>query len=305
MAERLAWSFQRLGGEMRAAQETRPIRVLVADNSAIHSELLSEALGRDRRFTVVGSATNSTEIHHHARQSMPDVLLISASLDDKPEGGLDVLAESRAAHPRLKTVVLLESPKREIIIQAFRLGARGVFSRNSPVKVLGKCISCVQGGQIWASSQELGFLLEALAVTPAVRPVDSVGLNQLSARELEVVNCLAEAMSNQEIAQRLKLSRHTIKNYMFRIFNKVGVSSRVELLFYALSRPASENNHLITTDGEPDPNRITLSSNDQQLSHGESKTDAISRRHCDRKRSSREPEVASQRSAILPRLASA
>jgi hypothetical protein len=112
-------------------------------------------------------------------------------------------------------------------------------------------------------------------------------------------------MSNQEIAQRLKLSRHTIKNYMFRIFNKVGVSSRVELLFYALSRPASENNHLITTDGEPHPNRITLSSNDQQLSHGESKTDAISRRHCDKNGSFREPEVASQRSAILPRLASA
>jgi two-component system nitrate/nitrite response regulator NarL len=290
---------------MRAAQETRPIRVLVADNSAIHSELLSEALGRDRRFTVVGSATNSTEIHHHARQSMPDVLLISASLDDKPEGGLDVLAESRAAHPRLKTVVLLESPKREIIIQAFRLGARGVFSRNSPVKVLGKCISCVQGGQIWASSQELGFLLEALAIAPAVRPLDSVGLNQLSARELEVVNCLAEGMSNQEIAQRLKLSRHTIKNYMFRIFNKVGVSSRVELLFYALSRPASENDHLIPTERKPHPNTITLSSNGQQLSPGESKTDAISRRHCKKNGRSREPEGASQLSAIFPRLASA
>jgi DNA-binding NarL/FixJ family response regulator len=290
---------------MRAAQGTRLIRVLVADNSAIHSELLSEALGRDRRFAVVGSATSSPEVRQLVGQSMPDVLLISSSLDDKPVGGLDVLAEFRDAHPRLKTVVLLDSPKRDIIVEAFRLGARGVFSRNSPVKVLGKCISCVQGGQIWASSQELGFLLEALAIAPAVRPLDSVGLNQLSARELEVVNCLAEAMSNQEIAQRLKLSRHTIKNYMFRIFNKVGVSSRVELLFYALSRPASENNHLITTDGEPHPNRITLSSNDQQLSHGESKTDAISRRHCDKNGSFREPEVASQRSAILPRLASA
>jgi len=286
---------------MRAAQGTRLIRVLVADNSAIHSELLSEALGRDRRFTVVGSATCSPEVRQLVGQSMPDVLLISSSLDDKPVGGLDTLAEFRDAHPKLKTVVLLDSPKRDIIVEAFRLGARGVFSRNSPVKVLGKCISCVQGGQIWASSQELGFLLEALAIAPAVRPLDSVGLNQLSARELEVVNCLAEGMSNQEIAQRLKLSRHTIKNYMFRIFNKVGVSSRVELLFYALSRPASENNHLITTDSEPHPNRITLSSNDQQLSHGDSKTDAIPSRHRDKNGSFREPEVASQRSAIVPR----
>jgi len=235
---------------------------------------------------------------------MPDVLLISSSLDDKSFGGLDVLAEFRASHPGLKSVVLLESPKREIIIQAFRLGARGVFSKNSPVKVLRKCITCVQMGQIWASSQELGFLLEALAIAPAVRPLDSIGLNQLSARELEVVNCLAEGMSNQEIAQRLKLSRHTIKNYMFRIFNKLGVSSRVELLFYALSRPASETYHLIPTDGKPHSNRTALSSKGQHPSHRESKTEDVSRRQSGKSGSSTEPEVASQQSAIFPRLAS-
>ena len=290
---------------MRAARGTRLIRVLVANNSAIHSELLSEALGRYRRFTVVGSATSSSEVRTLVGQSMPDVLLISSSLDDKPAGGLDFLAEFRDAHPRVKTVVLLDSPKRDIIVEAFRLGARGVFSRNSPVKVLGKCISCVQEGQIWASSQELGFLLEALAVAPAVRPLDSVGLNQLSVRELEVVNCLAEGMSNQEIAQRLKLSKHTIKNYMFRIFNKLGVSSRVELLFYALSRPASESDHLIPEDGEPDSAGSALSNNRQQLSPRESKPETISRRHWRKNGSSREPEVASQRSAIFPRLASA
>ena len=291
---------------MRPAQQTRhQIRILVADNSAIHSELLSEAIGRDRRFTVVGSATSSAAVRHLVKQSMPDVLLISSSLDDKSFGGLDVLAEFRASHPGLKSVVLLESPKREIIIQAFRLGARGVFSKNSPVKVLRKCITCVQMGQIWATSQELGFLLEALAIAPAVRPLDSIGLNQLSARELEVVNCLAEGMSNQEIAQRLELSRHTIKNYMFRIFNKLGVSSRVELLFYALSRPASDDDNLIPANGKQEPNWNRLSSDGQMGSQGESKTHVVSRRRTEKTRSSREPEVARQRSATFPRLASA
>src|SRR3989442_8998930 len=114
-SERLTWSFQRFGGEMRAAQPTRLIRVLVADNSAIHSELLSEALGRDRRFTVVGSATSSPEVRRLVGQSMPDVLLISSSLDDKPVGGVDVLAEFLEAHPNLKNVSLLDSPKRHII----------------------------------------------------------------------------------------------------------------------------------------------------------------------------------------------
>jgi len=290
---------------MRPAQQTCLIRILVADNSAIHSELLSEAIGRDRHFTVVGFATSSAEVRHLVRQSLPDVLLISSSLDDKSSGGFDVLAEFRASYPGMKSVVLLESPKREIIIQAFRLGARGVFSKNSPVKVLRKCITCVQMGQIWATSQELGFLLEALAIAPAVRPLDSIGLSQLSARELEVVNCLAEGMSNQEIADRLKLSRHTIKNYMFRIFNKLGVSSRVELLFYALSRPASDNDHLIPSNGKPEANWIRRSRDGPMVSHGEPKTPAASRRRSEKNGRSREPEIARQRSAIFSRLASA
>jgi DNA-binding NarL/FixJ family response regulator len=290
---------------MRSTEPLRLIRVLVADSSAIHSELLAEAIGRDRRFTVVGHATNSAEVCHLASQGTPDVLLISPSLDDKPVGGLDVLADFRASFPGLKTVVLLESPKREIVIQAFRLGARGVFSRNSPVKVLGKCISCVQACQIWASSQELGFLLEALTIAPSVRPLDSAGLNQLSLRELEVVNCLAEGMSNQEIAQQLKLSKHTIKNYMFRIFNKLGVSSRVELLFYALSRPASANDHLIPTNGKPHPKGNMLSNNGQLISSAEPKTDAASSRRKEKGANSRAPEIASQRSTVFRKLASA
>jgi DNA-binding NarL/FixJ family response regulator len=153
---------------------------------------------------------------------------------------LHLLGELKSTYPEIKAVVLLESPKRETIVQAFRLGARGVFSKNSPIKVLGKCITCVQQGQVWASSTELGFVLEALAAAPSVRPLATSALNQLSARELDVVACLAEGLSNREIAQQLKLSRHTVKNYMFRIFDKLGVSSRVELLFYVLSRPLTE-----------------------------------------------------------------
>ena len=110
---------------MRAAQPTHLIRVIVVDNSAIHSELLSEAIGRDRHFMVVGSTTSSAEVRQLVRQIVPDILLISSSLDDNPVGGLDVLAEFRALHPGLKSVVLLESPKREIIIEAFRLGGTG------------------------------------------------------------------------------------------------------------------------------------------------------------------------------------
>jgi DNA-binding NarL/FixJ family response regulator len=225
---------------MRSSQPLHAIRVLVADSSAIHSELLAESIGRDRRFTVIACASSSGEIQSLLRDSCPDVLLISASIDEQTHGGLHLLAELRASHPEIKAVVLLESPKRETVVQAFRVGARGVFSKKSPLKLLGKCIDCVHLGQVWATTEELGFVLQALADSP-VRPPGSISLSQLSVRELDVVTCLAEGLSNREIAQRLKLSRHTVKNYMFKIFDKLGVSSRVELLFYVLSRPVSEN----------------------------------------------------------------
>jgi two-component system, NarL family, nitrate/nitrite response regulator NarL len=224
---------------MRSSQPLHAIRVLVADSSAIHCELLAESIRRDRRFAVAGSASTSGDIQSLLRENCPDVLLISASMDEQPYGGLHLLAELRSTHPDIKAVVLLESPKRETVVQAFRVGARGVFSKKSPFKLLGKCIDCVHDGQVWATTEELGFVLEALAASP-VHPLGSISLSQLSARELDVVTCLAEGLSNAEIAERLKLSRHTVKNYMFKVFDKLGVSSRVELLFHVLSCPPSE-----------------------------------------------------------------
>jgi DNA-binding NarL/FixJ family response regulator len=97
---------------MRSSQPLHAIRVLVADSSAIHCELLAESIRRDRRFAVAGSASTSGDIQSLLRENCPDVLLISASMDEQPYGGLHLLAELRSTHPDIKAVVLLESPKR-------------------------------------------------------------------------------------------------------------------------------------------------------------------------------------------------
>ena len=288
---------------MRSCQPLHAIRVLVADSSAIHSELLAESIRRDRRFAVVGSASTSGDIHSLLRAHCPDVLLISASMDEQPHGGLCLLAELRSTYAEIKAVVLLESPKRETVVQAFRLGARGVFSKNSPIKVLGKCINCVQQGQVWASSSELGFVLEALAAAPSVRPLAASALNQLSARELDVVTCLAEGLSNREIAQRLKLSRHTVKNYMFKIFDKLGVSSRVELLFYVLSRPVTENRNINPANngnnGGRSAKELALPINGPAQRETEIELDAPSDRRKPKKRASRRPTSVADESELL------
>ena len=100
---------------------------------------------------------------------------------------------------------------------------------------LSKCIRSVYEGQIWANSEQVSFVVEALASSPVVRAVDANGLSLLSKREMDVVRSLAEGLTNREIAERLGLSQHTIKNYLFRVYDKLGVSSRLELLFMTLT----------------------------------------------------------------------
>lgn len=214
------------------------IRVLVADSSSIHTLLLANALKRDTQLEVIPFNSDYRELPAYVVAQGIDVLVISSDLQDEPSRGLDALRELRARHPITRAVVLVNLPKREVVLNAFRGGAKGVFCKSEPIELLCKCIRCVHQGQIWANSSELSLAVEALAGAPAVRAVNADGMSLLSKRELQVVRCLAEGLTNREIAERLKLSQHTVKNYLFRVFDKLGVSSRVELLFMTLSQSA-------------------------------------------------------------------
>ncbi len=215
------------------------VRVFVADNSPIHTALLSDALRRDG-LEIVCSQPDSSGLIPEVSAGNIDVLVIAADVQEQPGRGFEVLRELRVSCPRIRTLILLTSSKPELILEAFRAGARGVFSRNGSVDMLVKAIQCVHGGQIWANSREMSLALEALASFRTVHAVNYGGVNLLSKRETDVVECVAQGLSNREIAERLGLSQHTIKNYLFRVFDKLGVSSRVELLFMTLSQAPSD-----------------------------------------------------------------
>jgi DNA-binding NarL/FixJ family response regulator len=219
----------------RAGQDDR-IRVLIADNTRIHTQLLADALKRDHGLDVITADSDSPGVVPTAAAHKVDVLLISSNVDEEPHRAFELLRELRALHPQTRAVMLMDSSKSELILQAFRAGARGIFSQHGSIESLCKCVRSVHEGQIWANSQQMSLAVEALASSPTVRAVDAKGLDLLSKRELEVVRSLAEGLTNREIAERLGLSQHTIKNYLFRVFDKLGVSSRVELLFMALSQ---------------------------------------------------------------------
>ncbi len=233
-----------------ASTEKQGFRVLVADNTRIHTQLLADALRRDRSLEVIGAASHSRDLMEAVTTHKIQVVVLSSNLDEEPMRGLETLRELRTANPDLRAIVLLDSSKREIVVEAFRAGARGVFTRHDSLETLGKCVHHVHAGQIWANEQQMVFAIEALAASPMVRALGANGLSLLSKREMEVVQCLAEGLTNREIAARLALSQHTVKNYLFRVFDKLGVSSRLELLSLTLSQ-ASHQGGTAAVRGNP------------------------------------------------------
>lgn len=215
------------------------IRVLAVDSNMMNSQLLATALERDNRFAMLEAPADTSGIVATIVKEKPSVVVIGAEIDGNPRKGFELVRELRGACPESRVVMLLDSSDRSRVVEAFRAGARGVFSRNGSLKFLAKCILCVAQGQIWANSHELRYVLDALGEALPLRVIDAKGTELLSRREQEVVRCVAEGMSNREIAHRLGLTEHTVKNYLFRIFDKLGVSKRVEVVLYAYSLGAN------------------------------------------------------------------
>jgi DNA-binding NarL/FixJ family response regulator len=217
--------------------ERSEISVLLGCANAMSGELLMGALNRQLRFRVVTIATTVQEVLNVAQSERVDVALISATLADRPLSGFGALRRIRACSPGVKSVILLDNEDRKLTVDAFRAGASGVFCPSqSSFKMLCRCVDRVHSGQLWAKRSELVQVMEAFSQLEPLQVVTPDGLRLLTKREEEVVRLLADGLQNREIARELNLSEHTIKNYLFHIFDKLGVSSRVEVVLYAASR---------------------------------------------------------------------
>jgi DNA-binding NarL/FixJ family response regulator len=216
------------------------ISVLFASPNVLTRELMMQALNRHNHFHVVASATTAQEVLEAVQSAHVDVALIGATLADGPLSGLGVLRQICESSPQVKSVILFYGPERHLVVDSFRAGAKGVFCLSqSSFKALCRCVEQVHAGQIWGNCAELSEVIEAFSQLAPMRVVNADGMRLLTKREEDVVRLVAEGLQNREIARELKLSEHTIKNYLFHIFEKLGVSSRVELVLYAVSSAKS------------------------------------------------------------------
>jgi DNA-binding NarL/FixJ family response regulator len=208
------------------------IRVLAVESTWMSSQLLAEVLAQDGQLEVIGIEPKPALILAAVARHRPHVLLLSSALEDSATQGFDLARQISIAGTRTRVILLMDISHPAAVVQAFRCGAHGIFSRAESSKSLAKCIHSVHRGQVWANSAELGYVLEALKESEPMRLIEAGSGAILSKREQDVVRCVAEGLSNREIANRLKLTEHTVKNYLFRIFDKLGVSSRVEVVLY-------------------------------------------------------------------------
>jgi two-component system, NarL family, response regulator DegU len=200
--------------------------------------LLGDQFERHSEFAVVYCGADRPSLLTSVRETKAAVALISANLQDGPLSGVAALREVLEVAPDIRPILMFDGPEPDLVVEGLRAGARGFFSRSRfDFASLRKCVRRVCEGQIWIGNTELEHVFEALVRARPLRVVNPEGLNLLSRREEEVMRLVAEGLGNREIADLLRLSEHTVKNYLFHIFDKLGISNRVELVLYAVSNP--------------------------------------------------------------------
>ena len=221
------------------------IDLLIADESYMHCQLLKAAFRYRSSFRVVASAVSRQEIIGAMNSRNVDIALINESLQEGPLTGFGVLSELHSLFPKTRVIAMLKSANEDLVIDAFRAGVKGVFCRAEPLHVICKCISAVHEGKIWANSSQLSAVLDAFAGASPLRLANSQeSARRLTKREKDVVRLVVEGYTNRQAAEKLGLTEHTVSNYLFRTYEKLGISSRVELVLYALKSPQPRSSHV-------------------------------------------------------------
>lgn len=224
-----------------AASRRGSISILLADSNQIQCELLSTALRRQHAFRVASCAAELSPCLARLQSSHTDVILLGGTspADDAPQ--YELIRSLHSSCPKIAIVLLLYDYDRDLVVEALRAGARGLFCLASHFKALCRCIQAVHTGQFWINTEQFGYIVDSLIQLPSLHATDVNGHRLLTSREEQIVTLVAEGLGNRQIAQELEITQNTVKKALLRIFDKLGISNRVELVLYVLTHRHSES----------------------------------------------------------------
>lgn len=226
-------------------EAANPIRILIADDHAIFRDGLRRLLEADPGLRVVGEAADGLEALQLALKLKPDILLLDLAMPRQT--GLDTLPELARSCPELRTIVLTAAVEKPEIVSALQMGARGVVMKEAATQTLLNSIRAVMKGEFWVGRDSVSdlvqFLREGIRGPRVKQPLrKDYGLTP---RELDVVAAIVAGYTNRDMAQKFSISEDTVKHHLTNIFDKLGVSNRLELALFAV------HHHLVVDPSQP------------------------------------------------------
>jgi two-component system, NarL family, nitrate/nitrite response regulator NarL len=209
------------------------IRILIADDHPVFRQGLISVFRSVSEFNVIGQASDGRQALQMIQDLQPDILLLDLIMPGWT--GLETLREMSSVALPVRTILLTASIAKEQIAQALQLGARGIVLKDAPTDVLFSSIRAIFAGAFWIGQNQVAGLVEALQ--SYMSPADEVAKKKfgLTSREIDVVGAVVSGFTNRDIAGKFSISEQTVKHHLRNIFDKLGVSNRLELALFAIN----------------------------------------------------------------------